>query len=63
MSIAQHGEVTFPELHEMTDREIAEELLVHARGLSMLIDMLMQQAQGNPMLRMMMPQGGIIIPG
>lgn len=63
MTMEQLGEVSFQEISAMTDREIQEELLTHARGVSLLIDMLMQQAATHPMLRMMMPQGGIIIPG
>lgn len=40
----------------LSDRELAEETLLHLRGISGLVNQMVGQAMNNPMLRMMMPR-------
>ena len=46
----------------MTDREIAEETLELLRGITSMINMMMEQISESPMARMMLPGGVPSIP-
>jgi hypothetical protein len=42
----------------MTDRELAEETVLHLRNISQLVGGVIQQMQGNPMFQAMMGRSG-----
>jgi hypothetical protein len=43
---------------DMTDRELAEETVLHLRNISQLVGGVIQQMQGNPMFQAMMGRSG-----